>query len=321
MQRFRAILGDLRGNVSMTFAFVTIPLVLGVGAAVDYSRATSLRTQLQGMVDSVTLAAASLPPAQRPASADAALAAAIGGSRVVVASKAWSSAADGSFTGVVSGSMETAFVKIVGVSSMPFNARATAKPPAPLPIATTFTPVSASGWFWKNVTVWIHTPGAASDTQVASYVYQPEYLDQLAANGAAGIGSLTSNPPGTVTFPPYDKLYLRMSVRGNSCPPNQAPATGTGTGGVKLNCVSSPGACSPSDIELRTDDPNTSHHLFVAGAQLPQGVVSPITSILKCGQAITHDWEDGGNFAMQDFRFDVSTTCGSPSWLAARLVN
>ena len=40
-----------RGNVAITFAFSLIPLLALVGAAVDLSRANSVRTSLQLAVD------------------------------------------------------------------------------------------------------------------------------------------------------------------------------------------------------------------------------------------------------------------------------
>lgn len=47
------------GNVSTVFAFAVLPITLGVGAAVDYSRANSTKAALQGALDAATLAAAS----------------------------------------------------------------------------------------------------------------------------------------------------------------------------------------------------------------------------------------------------------------------
>ena len=44
-----------RGNVAITFAFTLIPLLALVGAAVDLSRANSVRTSLQLAVDSTAL--------------------------------------------------------------------------------------------------------------------------------------------------------------------------------------------------------------------------------------------------------------------------
>jgi Flp pilus assembly protein TadG len=55
---FRA---DRRGNVAMIFAVTAVPLLLAVGAAVDYSSAGNLHSQLQADTDAATLAACKSP--------------------------------------------------------------------------------------------------------------------------------------------------------------------------------------------------------------------------------------------------------------------
>ena len=44
-----------RGNVAITFAFVSLPLIGGVGVAVDYNRATLIKASMQSAIDSVAL--------------------------------------------------------------------------------------------------------------------------------------------------------------------------------------------------------------------------------------------------------------------------
>jgi len=50
---------DRRGNVVMTFAIVSIPLLTAVGAGIDYSMATRLKAKLQSAADSASIAAVS----------------------------------------------------------------------------------------------------------------------------------------------------------------------------------------------------------------------------------------------------------------------
>ena len=47
--------GARGGNVTLTFALALVPIVGLVGAAVDYSRANSARTQMQAALDSTAL--------------------------------------------------------------------------------------------------------------------------------------------------------------------------------------------------------------------------------------------------------------------------
>jgi Flp pilus assembly protein TadG len=44
-----------RGNVVITFALLSLPLIASVGAAVDYNRATAIKAALQGALDSTVL--------------------------------------------------------------------------------------------------------------------------------------------------------------------------------------------------------------------------------------------------------------------------
>src|SRR5262249_7212770 len=45
-----------RGNIAMTFALVSIPLVVAVGGLVDYTRSTMARMAMQDALDATSLA-------------------------------------------------------------------------------------------------------------------------------------------------------------------------------------------------------------------------------------------------------------------------
>ncbi|HEY6833574.1 MAG TPA: TadE/TadG family type IV pilus assembly protein, partial [Pseudolabrys sp.] len=47
--------GARGGNVAITFAMATLPLIGGVGAAVDFSRANSVKSAMQAALDSTAL--------------------------------------------------------------------------------------------------------------------------------------------------------------------------------------------------------------------------------------------------------------------------
>jgi Flp pilus assembly protein TadG len=57
--KFRSALRTFRiahtGNVAITFAFATLPIIAGVGCAIDYSRANSVKVALQSALDSTAL--------------------------------------------------------------------------------------------------------------------------------------------------------------------------------------------------------------------------------------------------------------------------
>lgn len=60
--RVRAFARDRHGNIAMIFSLALVPLVGGIGAAVDYSRATDKRAALQLAVDSAAIAGARQMP-------------------------------------------------------------------------------------------------------------------------------------------------------------------------------------------------------------------------------------------------------------------
>jgi hypothetical protein len=66
LQRFAR---DRRGSVAVTFTIAATPLMLMSGAAVDYSRASRERHNMQAALDSALLAAALAKPAQREGTA------------------------------------------------------------------------------------------------------------------------------------------------------------------------------------------------------------------------------------------------------------
>lgn len=166
---------------------------------------------------------------------------------------------------------------------------------------------------------------------LGEFVYQPKYLDQLAPNGGAGKGDLTMTPAsGSIDLGVYEKLYLSMLARTHGCPSGKVRESATsGWFGNPLVCItpspSNPGYIPPNDVvpwteqTYRTDDPATASYLYVGGVQLPNGSVPAITSVLPCDGTSSHAWEDGGNFAQQDFYFDVKTTCAPDASKPIRL--
>lgn len=57
LSTFSRFIPDRRGNISVIFALACIPLVTTVGCAVDYSRATQIRSKLQAAADAASVGA------------------------------------------------------------------------------------------------------------------------------------------------------------------------------------------------------------------------------------------------------------------------
>ncbi len=324
---------DVQATTSIIFALSTTAVMFSVGAAIDYGRAVNNQTRLQAAVDSAVLAAIQAPAAQRVANATNILQANLAGSGVTAN---WTTQptlnADGSITAAASGVMGTTALGIAGFTTMNLSASARAKitqQAVQSPANVAFTLTGASGWYWKQVDLYKHEPGAASDMLMASYIYQPTNLN---SGGTGDVSAKFATGPGgtmvdglvntTVAMgSTYDNAYLVMTVLSDGCAPGYGPqhsdfggntsywnpfvcmavgSTWTSTrtvwdskkGQYVTTTTTNTVSKTATPVYYRTTDPNTAHNLFVNGVELPNNVSTNFFSLFNCGQATTHDWED-----------------------------
>src|SRR5688572_20343995 len=69
MRSLHSFLRDKRGNVAITFAVALVPIIGSVGAAIDYTRASTSRSRLQSATDAAALSSLLTSPAARAATA------------------------------------------------------------------------------------------------------------------------------------------------------------------------------------------------------------------------------------------------------------
>lgn len=326
LRKIRAFAMSERGSVALAFGLMAMTLVLGAGAAIDLMRASNYRGQLQAAADAAALAGVAARGASRASVADTVLQSNLAGSGVS-GSGAWTTNADGSFTGTVAGQVKTLFMKIARINDINVAATATAGLVNEIsPTSVTFTLNYAKGFYWKKVTLWTHTPGDAGDTLRATYIYQP---DDLRGEGS---GSTTGPLGSAITLGTnYDSAHLEMEVSPDGCAPGYAPEHPEALAG-DTNYLH-PFTCVPvgqnsavktvTTYTLKTNDPATADHLFIDGTQLSKGATAAVSSLFKCGGSVTHMWEDmldyvsgadgnSGAWATQDIRFIVqSDYCGA----------
>ncbi len=65
-RRLITFLADRRGNIALSFAVASAPMVAGVGGAIDYTRTYTIGAELQSALDTGVLAAASLSQTREP---------------------------------------------------------------------------------------------------------------------------------------------------------------------------------------------------------------------------------------------------------------
>jgi len=133
LQDLRGFLHDRRGAVAPIFALAIIPVIGLVGAAVDYSRANSTRTSMLAALDATSLAMAKLAPTltqtqlQTQTSANFLAQFTRPDAKNVVITPAYTTSGGSQLTIAVSSSVDTAFMRLIGVSSLNVGASSTVK--------------------------------------------------------------------------------------------------------------------------------------------------------------------------------------------------
>lgn len=308
------LIGDRRGNFGMTAAIVLPVVALAAGSAVDFSVAHAERTHLQGIADSAALAGGGtfdgsnfadakkvaetyikLQLGSTPAEEDAPDAALGAGVKYSV------SADDKTLTVAIRKAVPTSLMKIAAINSVEVGVMASARSPMK-PEKITFTPTKAQGWYFKKISVLVLRKGATSEVTLGTVTYQPT----TQADG--GQGTYVAVPKGTIDLGAYTNLALRMDIKNDGCDIGYKATVKNS----KVTCSkSSKAADQKYSAVLRTDDPATSHHLFVDGKQVPAGIKASLEKYFGCTKKQEHAWEDGGGWERQDFFYTVTATCGA----------
>ncbi len=333
-----AVLREDDGVVAVLFALALLPIMLFVGAGVDFLRVDRAQSELQQALDTATLAAttnqsnaATINITNQPNT-----------SLLQNATASWTKNADGSITGTADAQVPTTFLQLAHLNSIAIHASATAtNQTARTPSTVIFTLTGAYGWYWKEIDLYVHTVGASSDTLLASYFYQPV---DLSAQGGRGTGTTTaqflsggamvSGPVNTSVSPGtnYDNAYLTMTVYTDGCGPGMAPTTSQSGSTTNYKCVTSGTKTSrttytktATPVIYSTSNAAQSRNLFVNGVNMYSATTPPsIMQILPCAKGDTtatntHAWEDtpysgsltGGSWSNQDIFFSIQTSCAS----------
>ncbi|MGJ5203212.1 TadE/TadG family type IV pilus assembly protein [Bradyrhizobium sp. HKCCYLR20261] len=118
------------GQISMIFAITSIPILVSVGAAVDFAKTGDTKAQLQKAVDAAVLAGVTQASAQQVSTASAMFSGSIRDRFGSGASATFFANTDGSLSGSATTTVKTSFLNVMGTSSLGVRASATAKPGA-----------------------------------------------------------------------------------------------------------------------------------------------------------------------------------------------
>ncbi|MGJ5179838.1 pilus assembly protein TadG-related protein [Bradyrhizobium oligotrophicum] len=124
VRRFRRADG---GQISMIFAISIIPIIVSIGAAIDFAKSSDTKTQLQKAVDAAVLAAVVQPGAQQSATAGSVFKGDFAGRFGTDVKATFTSNTDGSLTGTATATVRTSFLNVMGTSSLGVAVSATAK--------------------------------------------------------------------------------------------------------------------------------------------------------------------------------------------------
>lgn len=124
---------DRRGGVAPMFAIAVIPVLGLVGAAVDYSRANSVRAGLQSALDATSLAMAKLAPTLTQSELQQKTTAYFNAmfnhpeAKNIVITPTYSTSGGSQLTVSASGSMDTTFMRVMGYNTLSIGSTATVK--------------------------------------------------------------------------------------------------------------------------------------------------------------------------------------------------
>ena len=113
-------------SAAVVFSLAVVPVVLFLGATVDYARYVRSKADLQQAVDSAVLAGVRAASTQRTTVAGSMLSGAAGQATFAALSATWKTNADGSFTGAATASLKLLFASAFGVNTATIGASATA---------------------------------------------------------------------------------------------------------------------------------------------------------------------------------------------------
>jgi len=130
---WKLLYSDKRGGVAPMFALAIIPVIGLVGAAVDYSRANAIKASMQAALDGTALAMAKLAPtlttSQLQTQTNAYFQALFtkADAKNLVITPTYTTSGGSQLTITASSSMDTAFMKIMGYSSLSIGSSSTVK--------------------------------------------------------------------------------------------------------------------------------------------------------------------------------------------------
>lgn len=275
---FKKFAADRTGTVAITSAIVAIPLLLAAGMAIDVSNSFRIRSENQNALDAAVLTAIHETSASGARKTLAKAYVGNGGTGNIANMNFTDDATGRSLSASTTLAKKNDFAGIVGQSrtNISVASKAMSKPSLS---ELKIKPIYAGGTYRKLMRLF----------DVAANGTPKEILNiKYSTSGTSGTGTMAMTPSSSsfLTIQNPSSLYFTMEID---------PTSAYIDASTKLR--------------LATNDPATSHHLFVDRKQLPANTVVNIANYVPCGKTALFEWEDGGNFTKQDFGFEVTGNC------------
>ncbi|MGQ4274475.1 TadE/TadG family type IV pilus assembly protein [Terrihabitans sp. B22-R8] len=125
MSLLKRLRGDEKGVAMVLFALSLLPIMMAAGAAVDYTRAAQVKSELQSRLDTAVLSGASKDSGKEAAAQALLSAADLPAGATIVSTKFTAKGED--LSGTVTADVSTSMMKIINVQTLPVTVTSTAR--------------------------------------------------------------------------------------------------------------------------------------------------------------------------------------------------
>lgn len=250
----RAFGGARDGNLAVIFSLAAIPVIGAIGAAVDFSTANDVKTQLQNALDAAVLAGVTQTSAKQVSVATSVFNGDFIAKYGNTGSASFTQNANGSLSGTATSTVQMSFMAMVGKTSMVVNAAATATPGAQgtTPVCILLTSTLDAPALLANSGAQLSAPNCEMhvlSTQSPAATFNTTLnAKRICIKGSSIIKNGDANPPAVT-----------------SCSTISDPFAGTLPTVSTNSCSSIPSANN-----------NLNYNSGSAAANLPNGVYGPI---------------------------------------------
>lgn len=275
-----------RGNMTLVAAVGMIPIILGIGVAVDSSLLTKTKNDAQNQLDSAVLAAI-----QENSSGQARtmLNQKIGHKVDNFQLKDFSydvSSEKTSVSAVMTTNYQLVFGGIFGKSDAEIRVSSTAESLVDIS-ELVFRPISAKGQYHKDIYLKVLRHSGDVET-VGTFSYDPTLPSPFVVSSA-----------NWIQLGDYKKIILEMRVHYD----------------VEAGATASLKGWYGEDQTFAVDEDGFSEHLWVDGVQLRPDEIITNETLFSCNATRRHNWEDVPRgyptTDTPDFEFEILSKCGA----------